>query len=152
MKLYSIFSLIVFFLILPFAISAQTNNEKPPFAYKPEELKTTASGLKYVIIEEGKGIKPQKSDYISAHYHGMLENGKVFDSSYNRGNPHSFKLGHRQVIAGWDEAFLLFPEGTKAVIVVPPALGYGNEAMGDKIPANSTLYFHVQLVKVSPAR
>jgi FKBP-type peptidyl-prolyl cis-trans isomerase len=151
MKQYLFLLALLAVLLVPFALQAQTN-DKPPFTYKPEDLKSTPSGLKYVIIEEGKGPKPQKSDYISAHYHGMLENGKVFDSSYNRGNPFSFKIGHRQAIAGWDEAFLLFNEGTKAVIVVPPALGYGSEGMGDKIPANATLIFHVHLVKVSPAR
>lgn len=130
-------------------LMAQTN-DKPPYSYKPEQVVTLPSGLKYVIIQKGTGIRPKSGDKITAHYHGMLDNGKVFDSSFDRNQPFDVKIGIGQVIRGWDEGFLLLEEGTKAVLIIPPSLGYGDQEVGGVVPANSTLTFHVQLLKVEP--
>ncbi|GAB4449684.1 MAG: hypothetical protein Fur0028_04970 [Bacteroidales bacterium] len=115
-----------------------------------ENLKTTASGLQYAILQEGKGIMPKPGDKVTVHYVGKLLNDTVFDSSYKRGTPFSFNLGEGRVIKGWDEGIALLHEGDSALLVIPPDLGYGNRAIGN-IPANSTLKFIVQLEKVTPA-
>lgn len=115
-----------------------------------ENLKTTASGLQYTILQEGKGIMPKPGDKVTVHYVGKLLNDTVFDSSYKRGTPFSFNLGEGRVIKGWDEGIALLHEGDSALLVIPPDLGYGNRAIGN-IPANSTLKFIVQLEKVTPA-
>jgi len=115
-----------------------------------ENLKTTASGLQYAILQEGKGIQPQAGDKVVVHYVGKLMNDTVFDSSYKRGEPFSFNLGEGRVIKGWDEGIALLHEGDSALFIIPPHLAYGDRAIGP-IPANSTLKFIVQLEKVVPA-
>ncbi len=106
---------------------------------------TTASGLKYKIIEKGSGKLPEAGKRITVHYRGTLENGKQFDSSFDRGQPITFTLGQRQVIQGWEEGLLLFPVGSKGRLRIPPALAYGARSTGT-IPANSTLFFDVEIV------
>lgn len=109
---------------------------------------TTKSGLRYVITKKNpKGIKALKGDKVEAHYTGTLTNGKKFDSSRDRNETFSFVIGQGQVIAGWDEGFSYLRQGEKATLIIPPGLGYGERDMGD-IPANSTLIFDVELVKV----
>ncbi len=112
-----------------------------------DDFKTTASGLQYKIIKHGNGTQAKAGDIVSVHYKGTFMDGKVFDSSYDRGNPIQFTLGVGQVIKGWDEGIALLKEGDKAVFIIPPQLGYGNRATGS-IPANSTLKFEVELMKV----
>jgi FKBP-type peptidyl-prolyl cis-trans isomerase len=108
-------------------------------------VQVTKSGLQYRVLREGKGKSPSKSDEVEVHYKGTLINGKVFDSSYKRGKTSSF--GVDQVIAGWTEGLQLMKEGAKYEFVIPANLAYGT--MGnDVIPANSTLIFEVELVKV----
>ncbi len=111
------------------------------------KIRTLPSGLKYVIIEEGVGNIPQAGQKVIAQYHGILTDGTKFDSSYERGQPFEFSLGQGQVIRGWDEAFAMLKVGAKAIIIVPPDLGYGNRNMGN-IPPNSTLIFYVELLGV----
>jgi peptidylprolyl isomerase len=114
-----------------------------------DEFKTTASGLKYVIHEKGKGNLPKPGDRVTVHYVGKLMNDSVFDSSYKRGQPFTFALGQGQVIKGWDEGIALLNEGDSATFVISPDLGYGQNPTGP-IPANSTLKFTVKLVKITP--
>lgn len=112
---------------------------------------TTKSGLKYIITKKNpKGAKAAAGDKIDAHYTGTLLNGKKFDSSRDRNQPFSFTLGQGQVIQGWDEGFTYLREGEKAILIIPSGMAYGERDMGD-IPANSTLIFDVELVKVRKA-
>ena len=104
---------------------------------------TTASGLQYEVLTEGSGPKPGATDKVTVHYKGTLTNGKVFDSSYDRGEPISFGLN--QVIKGWTEGLQLIGKGGKIHLWVPSDLGYGARSMGE-IPANSVLEFDVELV------
>ena len=113
----------------------------------PKTIKTP-SGLEYTITEKGNGKKPNKGDKISVHYTGKFTNDSVFDSSLRRGVPYELRLGNGEVIAGWEEAFLLLQEGDKATLRIPPALAYGDQTRGS-IPANSTLIFDVELLKVT---
>lgn len=106
----------------------------------------TPSGLKILmLVKNPNGEKAKKGDQIEAHYHGTLANGKKFDSSRDRNQTFKFGLGEGRVIAGWDEAFAILRKGERAMIIVPPSLGYGEANMGS-IPPNSTLYFDVELV------
>lgn len=107
----------------------------------------TESGLRYQIIEEGVGANAKSGDKITVHYTGKLITGKVFDDSKKRNKPVQFTLGRGQVIAGWDEAFALFNKGTKAKLIIPADLAYGNKREGD-IPPNATLVFILDILKI----
>jgi FKBP-type peptidyl-prolyl cis-trans isomerase len=113
----------------------------------PDLFKTTASGLKYAIIEEGTGSQADSGKVVTVHYSGYLEDSTKFDSSVERDEPISFPVGFGQVIPGWDEGMKLLKEGAKARFIIPPSLGYG-EMQIEKIPVNSTLIFDVELIKV----
>jgi len=108
-------------------------------------VKTTASGLQYTVITEGKGKTPTEKDTVKAHYKGTLTNGNQFDSSYDRGQPAEFPLNG--VIKGWTEALQLMKVGGKMKLFIPPELGYGPSARPG-IPANSVLVFEVELLDV----
>lgn len=105
---------------------------------------TTASGLQYKIITEGKGPKPDTTSTVSVHYKGTLLDGTEFDSSLKRGQPVSFPVTN--VIKGWTEALLLMPVGSKWMLYIPAALGYGDRGAGKQIGPNSALTFEVELL------
>lgn len=108
---------------------------------------TTASGLEYKVITEGKGPKPKASDTVSVQYVGTLLDGTEFDSSYKRNEPAQFEVG--QVVPGWTEALQLMPVGSKYKLWIPASLAYGERGTpGGPIPPNSTLVFDVELVKI----
>lgn len=127
-----------------------TVDPKKPFNTQGKTMKTTESGLQYTIVEAHKGEKPKAGDKVSVHYTGRLADGKVFDSSVDRGEPIQFTLGVRQVIPGWDEGIALLSKGDKATFVIPPALAYGSQGAGGVIPPNATLTFDVELVDFTP--
>lgn len=106
----------------------------------------TASGLQYKINQQGQGKQPTASSMVTVHYTGKLLDGKVFDSSVERGEPVDFPLN--QVIPGWTEGLQLMKEGTKATFYIPAQLAYGEQGVPGTIPPNSTLIFDVELIKV----
>ena len=110
------------------------------------EFTTTSSGLKYRIIREGKGRKPNKTSNVTCHYKGWLDNGTVFDSSYDRGQATSFALN--QVVDGWTEGIQLIQEGGAIELEIPSDLGYGDSGRPPTIPGGATLHFDVELIKV----
>jgi FKBP-type peptidyl-prolyl cis-trans isomerase FklB len=113
---------------------------------KKAGVQTTASGLQYKVITEGKGKKPLAQNTVRVHYKGTLIDGTEFDSSYKRGEPAEFPLS--RVIPGWTEAIQLMPVGSKWQLYIPPNLAYGEEGQGPTIGPNSTLIFDVELLAV----
>ena len=107
---------------------------------------TTESGLKYIDLKEGDGESPQKGQTVTVDYTGTLENGKKFDSSRDRKQPFSFKIGVGQVIKGWDEGVASMKVGGQRILIIPPELGYGSRGAGGVIPGNATLIFDVELL------
>ena len=114
---------------------------------KKEGVKTTASGLQYKITQQGNGKQPTAQSVVKVHYTGKLLDGKVFDSSVERGQPVEFPLN--QVIPGWTEGLQLMKEGSKATLYIPAQLAYGEQGVPGTIPPNSTLIFDVELIKVN---
>lgn len=111
-----------------------------------EGVVTLESGLQYKIIKEGNGPKPAADDRVICHYTGTLTNGKVFDSSVERGEPAEFGLN--QVIKGWTEAVQLMPVGSKWELYIPYNLAYGAEGRPPQIPRYSTLIFEIELLEI----
>ena len=107
---------------------------------------TTASGLKYQDLLEGKGPSPKPGSHVMVHYTGWLTNGTKFDSSLDRNQPFAFTLGRGEVIKGWDEGVATMHVGGKRKLTIPPALGYGSRGAGGVIPPNATLIFDVELL------
>lgn len=114
-----------------------------------EGVKTTASGLQYKVITEGTGKSPKATDTVIVHYEGKLINGKVFDSSYERGMPAQFAVN--EVIKGWTEGLQLMKEGGKYEFYIPSELAYG-EAGNPMIEPNSVLTFTVELLSEEQAK
>ena len=109
-------------------------------------MKTTASGLQYVVEKEGTGAQPTAEDEVTVHYTGKLLNGQVFDSSVNRGEPATFPLN--RVIPGWTEGLQLMKAGGKAVFYIPSALAYGSAGAPPMIGPDADLIFTVELISV----
>ena len=109
-------------------------------------FKETKSGLKYIILKKGDGLKPFPGDLVKVHYKGQLLDQTVFDSSYKRNQPIEFKVGEGQVIPGWDEGIMLLNKGDKARFIIPSDLAYGSSGAGGVIPPNATLIFEVELI------
>jgi len=116
-----------------------------PAATALPDLTTTESGLKYAITSRGSGPAAKVGQVAIVHYVGTFLDGKLLDSSRQRGQPFAFTLGMGRVIRGWDEGFALMRVGDKATLLIPPDLAYGAQARGP-IPGNSTLRFDVELL------
>jgi len=114
---------------------------------KKEGVVELPSGLQYKIIKEGNGQKPGNDSSVNVHYHGTLIDGKVFDSSYERGEPITLSL--KQVIKGWQEALPLMSVGSKWQIYVPSELAYGERGAGNSIGPNETLIFDIELLEIN---
>jgi peptidylprolyl isomerase len=112
------------------------------------DVVTTASGLKYIDEKVGAGAVAKTGDTVTVHYTGRLKDGKKFDSSRDRNEPFSFKLGARKVIQGWDEGVAGMKEGGKRKLIIPHELAYGPGGKSPSIPPAAELTFDVELLKV----
>jgi len=117
------------------------NNKKNP------SVKTTASGLQYLVITPGSGVMPKATDTVLVNYTGKLLSGKQFDSSYDRSEPLSITLN--RVIPGWTEGVQLMSPGAKYKFFIPYQLAYGERGAGQDIPPYSTLIFEIELLKIN---
>ena len=113
---------------------------------KLKGVKTLPSGLQYSVLTQGNGPVATDSTEVEVHYEGSLIDGSVFDSSYKRNQPATFRPN--QVIKGWKEALTMMPEGSVWNLYIPAELGYGERGSGQNIPGNSTLIFKVEIIKV----
>ena len=113
---------------------------------KKEGVKTTASGLQYIVLKEGDGPVPTPEDKVVVHYQGSLLDGKIFDSSYIKKQPLSF--GVTEVIPGWTEGLQLMKTGSKYKFFIPSELAYGETGMPGRIGPNSVLIFEVELLRL----
>jgi len=111
-----------------------------------KKFTATASGLKFRILRKGEGAKPKASNTVKVNYHGWLDNGKVFDSSYKRGEAISFPLN--RVIKGWTEGMQLVGNGGMIELEIPANLAYGDRGAGDAVPPKANLHFLVELLEV----
>jgi len=136
---------------------AQVQNEKADLNQQAGEeflqinkekagVHTTPSGLQYEVLKGGDGAKPKATDQVTVHYEGRLIDGRIFDSSIQRGQPATFPLN--QVIAGWTEALQLMSPGAKYRLFIPSNLAYGAQGAGEMIEPNSTLIFDVELIEI----
>lgn len=107
---------------------------------------TLPSGLQYEVLKTGDGQKPGPNDKVRCHYHGTLVDGRVFDSSIERGQPAVF--GVSQVIRGWTEALQLMNVGSKWRLFIPSDMAYGAHGAGEAIEPNMTLIFDVELLGI----
>lgn len=112
------------------------------------DVKVTPSGLKYLLLMEGKGPAAKQGESLYVHYYGAsVSNGKRFDSSYSRGAAFNFPVGKGMVIPGWDEALLLLKKGSKAIVFIPAELAYGDQGISDTIEPNAELAFYMEVLE-----
>lgn len=130
-------------------ISEQNRKEGEAFLSEnkqKEGIVTLTSGLQYKVLSAGTGPKPSPADVVSVHYRGNFINGQIFDSSYERGKPHSFPVN--RVIPGWSEVLQLMKVGDKWQIFIPHYLAYGEAGFGNEIGPNITLIFEMELLGI----
>jgi FKBP-type peptidyl-prolyl cis-trans isomerase FklB len=113
---------------------------------KKDGVQVTPSGLQYRVVEEGAGDSPGPRDTVRCHYEGTLIDGKVFDSSYKRGEPAEFPVN--RVIAGWTEALQMMKPGAKWEVFLPAKIAYGEQGAPGAIGPNETLIFTIELIEV----
>lgn len=127
----------VYFIIKPIKMGEQT-----PTSYNIQ-------GMKVEIIKQGSGVEAKAGDKVTVNYTGTLVDGKKFDSSFDRNQPFQFTLGENRVIQGWELGVAGMKVGEKRKLTIPPELGYGAQAIGEIIPANSTLNFEIDLLAIN---
>lgn len=113
-----------------------------------EGVVSLASGLQYKVLAKGQeSLRPTPFDLVKIHYRGNFIDGRVFDSSYQRGQPHVFPLN--RVIPGWMEALQLMSVGDKWQVFIPPYLAYGEMGYGQEIGPNTALIFEIELLAIN---
>jgi FKBP-type peptidyl-prolyl cis-trans isomerase FkpA/FKBP-type peptidyl-prolyl cis-trans isomerase FklB len=111
-----------------------------------KDVKTTESGLQYIVEKEGTGASPKATEQVKVHYRGTLIDGTEFDSSYKRGEPAEFPVNG--VIKGWSEALQKMKPGAKWKVFIPSDLAYGEQGMPPTIPPGSVLIFDIELLSI----
>lgn len=147
--IFSFFGIYIF----RYAAAGYSSTEQPGASQQASAgiVQNSASSSDGLVVEDnvlGSGDEVKAGDTISVNYTGMLPDGTKFDSSYDRGEPIEFMVGSGQIIRGFDEGVRGMKIGGKRRLTIPPALGYGANQVGP-IPANSTIIFDVELMKIS---
>lgn len=138
---------------LPLALSLIEGSFATVWAYaeeKPADKKevVTSSGLRYIDLKVGEGDETKPGDVVTINFTGWLTDGTKFDSSLDKKKPLTFKLGAGQVLEGWDQGIPGMRVGGKRKLTIPPALGYGNQAVGTIVPPKSTLVYEIELLGI----
>ena len=132
-----------------FDYRSETNKMPEPGVVGEPAKKEEAKGLQIEVLKEGTGTGTKTGDTVSVHYTGTLTDGKKFDSSLDRGQPFSFKLGAGLVIKGWDQGLVGMKVGEKRKLTIPPDFAYGDAGAGGVIPPGATLIFEVEMLKIN---
>lgn len=144
---FSIIAVVIFGLLLTGLLTSQNGSSDDTIEISENPM-ANSKDLVVETIEEGSGDQAVESgDDIVIHYRGTLEDGTVFDSSYDRGEPFQTQIGVGAVIQGWDEGVIGMKPGEKRKLIIPPDMAYGEQGVGS-IPPNSTLIFEVELVEI----
>lgn len=130
----------------PQIVQASFRTEGPDGKNAESSFHSTVSGLKYRVLRQGNGKRPTEFDRVQVSYRGWLDDGTVFDSSYERGKPITFEL--RKVVKGWTEGMQYVSEGGKIELEIPSNIGYGPRGQPPTIPPHATLHFIVELHEV----
>ena len=148
-----IVSILILTLLLSSCASAHTtagveSEISTPDENNEERMVKMENGLSYEVIEKGTGEVAEVGNTVFVHYTGTFEDGRVFDSSVNRGQPLSFTLGAGMVIRGWDLGVEGMAVGEKRILHIPSDLAYGESGAGGIIPPNTPLVFEVELMEI----
>ena len=133
-------------LLAMFLLCVPSGAPAEPAAEATADAKPGGSGLVVEQLVEGEGPSPKATDTVRVHYHGTFSDGRVFDSSVERGQPARFPLN--RVIPCWTEGLQQMKVGGKAKLTCPPGIAYGARGMPPRIPPNATLYFEVELIGI----
>lgn len=148
MEKKTIILLVIILIIFATGVYVVVKPDAKPLVEQQNISGTIVQGMKIETIKEGTGEGAKTGDHVYVHYIGTLENGTKFDSSVDRGTPFDFTLGQNRVIQGWEKGILGMKVGEKRKLTIPPELGYGSQAVS-VIPANSTLLFDVEMIKIN---
>ncbi len=143
-KLISLLSILILIIIIGFFITKRIENHK--IERTPKQL--SYPELKIEDLSLGKGKYAKEGDTVSVHYIGKLEDGTVFDNSYQKNRPLTFTIGKGRLIPGWEIGIEGMKVGGKRRLIIPPELGYGESGIRDMIPPNSTIIFEIELLEI----
>lgn len=151
MRIVRLLSLVVM-LAAPFALHAQREKLPPEdlaFVEKTwPEAKKTSTGIRYIVLQEGKGEIGKPGDKATVLYVGRLLNGTVFDQATEREHPFEFRVARGMVIEGWDQILQQMKPGEKRLVIIPPELAYGTRGQPPKIPRSATLVFEMEVLEL----
>lgn len=133
-------------------VAVQKNEKLKAFNTKGKDTISNPSGVKYIVVQEGEGEKPTKSDWAYFHFTGYLPSGQIFDASVLRGEPVRINPGQIEFIPAWDEIIQMMNPGSKYHVIVPPKMGLGEQGLPGVVPPNTTLRFDIEMLSVSPKR
>lgn len=151
MKAKLIVALLYLCLFSVYTLQAEAQTKRRRTRRSSPAAITTPSGLTYLVTKKGTGPQLKAGDTVILNYTGTLTNGVKFDSSYDRNEPLSFKLGAGRVIKGYDEGVAKLRVGDQAILVIPGKLAYGPRGVPNVIPPDSTLIFIVEVLDAKPA-
>ena len=114
------------------------------------QAKTTTTGLRYVVLQEGTGPKAKAGEVVKVLFKGMFFDGRVFDQTSDPSKPFTFRLGRGEIIDGWEEGISMMAAGEKRILIVPYELAYGSRGQPPRIPRQTSLVFEVELLSIEP--
>ena len=137
---------LLFFIITQVSLISDTSIQDPSAVFRSGIDQDGSVGFVDTVI--GEGVEALLNTLVTVHYIGVLEDGTVFDNSYDREAPFQFILGAGQVIPGWEEGVQGMRVGGQRILIIPPEFAYGAEGIGDVIPPQATLTFQIELIAV----